>query len=175
LHLACDSCHRLFPNKGPNDWLQVVVEGGRVRHVCSWECREKLVPHERRPTTRAGCASVPRPCPYVSCRYNLYLDVHPETGAIQLNFPDLRPWEMPHSCALDVAERGAIPVERVGDVMNLTRERARQLYRVALSKVAPGMRRFVDEDDEDEDRSEAEVLELPAELGLATFDLVEGR
>jgi hypothetical protein len=111
----------------------------------------------------------------VSCRYNLYLDVHPETGAIQLSFPDLRPWEMPHSCALDVAERGAISVERVGDVMNLTRERARQLYRVALSKVAPELRRFAADHDGDEHTVEAEALDLPAELGLATFDIVEGR
>lgn len=82
-----------------------------------------------RPRTRAECAGVPRPCPFVGCRANLYLDVNPETGSIKLNRPDLEPWEMPAdaSCALDVAERGGITLEEVGVVTNLTRERIRQV------------------------------------------------
>lgn len=80
-----------------------------------------------RPKTRGDCAGGARPCPYVSCAHHLYLDVTPKTGAIKLNFPDLEPDEMAHSCALDVADEGGKPLEDVGAFTNLTRERIRQI------------------------------------------------
>ena len=49
------------------------------------------------------------------------------TGAIKLNFPDLEVWEMNETCALDVADRGGTTLEDVGAIMNLTRERIRQV------------------------------------------------
>lgn len=85
-----------------------------------------------RPHTRADCAEGPRPCPWVSCRYHLYLDVSPRTGSLKLNFPDLEVWELEESCALDVADRGQAGSERIGALLNLTRERARQLEEAAL-------------------------------------------
>jgi len=93
-----------------------------------------IEPYDR-PKTRAECQHGPRPCPYVGCAYNLYLDVNPETGSIKLNFPHLEPWEMEESCALDVAERGGITLEEVGTIMNLTRERVRQVEVRATSKL----------------------------------------
>src|SRR5690606_21580464 len=53
-----------------------------------------------RPVTRGECMSEARPCPWVACKYHLYLDVNPETGSIKINFPDLEPWEMKDTCAL---------------------------------------------------------------------------
>lgn len=88
-----------------------------------------------RPTTRSECASGPRPCPFISCKYHLYLDVSPRTGSIKLNFPDLDVWDLPVSCALDVADAGGSTLEDVGAIMNLTRERIRQLEVKALSKL----------------------------------------
>jgi hypothetical protein len=88
-----------------------------------------------RPVTRADCAQVPRPCPYISCKHHLYLDVSPRTGSIKLNFPDLEVWELPRSCALDVAEEGASTLESVGEIMNLTRERVRQVEVRALARL----------------------------------------
>jgi DNA-directed RNA polymerase sigma subunit (sigma70/sigma32) len=41
---------------------------------------------------------------------------------------------MVDSCALDVAERGGATLERVGELMNMTRERVRQIQDVALIK-----------------------------------------
>jgi len=67
-----------------------------------------------KPKTRAECADGARPCPYVSCKYHLYIDVSPRTGAIKLNFPDLEVWELPESCALDVADRGGTTLETWG-------------------------------------------------------------
>jgi hypothetical protein len=88
-----------------------------------------------KPTTRGECANQERPCPFVSCRHHLYLDVSPRTGSIKLNFPDLEVWELPVSCALDIADAGGSTLEAVGDIMNLTRERVRQLEVTAMSRL----------------------------------------
>jgi hypothetical protein len=90
---------------------------------------------EARPRTRADCVNGPRPCLFVSCKHNLYLDVNPETGSIKLNFPDKEIWELEHTCALDVAEKGGITLEEVGEIMNLTRERIRQVETRGLTKL----------------------------------------
>lgn len=165
------------------------------------------------PATRAACRDMPRPCPFVSCERHLYLDVHPETGAIKVNFPGLvrvdekrvkarlekvmgrvkvarrrgawearvrlqsgvtagarwnRPticargkttelararleaivraqlteehtWidlrQMEETCSDDVAEQGPQTDMRVGRLLNLTLERARQLRDAALLEV----------------------------------------
>jgi hypothetical protein len=128
-----------------------------------------------KPRTRAECVDGPRPCPYVSCQHHLYLDVSSRTGAIKLNFPDLEVWEMNETCALDIADRGGTTLEDVGAIMNLTRERIRQVEVKALAKLEAlrdmmALRDFVDEgpvgkrrlpvltrsEDEDEDEDEAE-------------------
>lgn len=103
-----------------------------------------------KPRTREECADAPRPCPYVSCKHHLFLDVSARTGAIKLNFPDLEVWEMNESCALDVADRGGTTLEDVGAIMNLTRERIRQVEVKALAKLQAlrdmeALRDYVDE------------------------------
>jgi Sigma-70, region 4 len=88
-----------------------------------------------RPAARHECMSMARPCPFVSCSHHLYLDVNPETGAIKLNFPHLEVWEMAETCSLDVADRGGITLEEVGAILNLTRERIRQVEVRGLAKI----------------------------------------
>lgn len=88
-----------------------------------------------KPRSRVECGCFERPCPYVSCKHHLYLDVNPATGSIKLNFPDLEVWEMEETCALDVADRGGITLEEVGEIMNLTRERIRQVELRGLEKL----------------------------------------
>jgi len=88
-----------------------------------------------KPETRAQCIDGPRPCPYVSCSHHLFLDISSKTGAIKMNFPDLDIWEMGESCAIDVADRGGTTLEDVGAIMNLTRERIRQVEVRALAKL----------------------------------------
>lgn len=104
-----------------------------------------------RPRTRGDCAQEERPCPWVSCKYHLYLDVNPETGSIKLNFPDLEVWEMKETCALDVADRNGITLEEVGEIMNLTRERVRQVEVRGLLKlkmIQPGEELPADDEDD---------------------------
>ena len=81
------------------------------------------------PRTRGECKGGPRPCPLVGCKYNLFLQVNPETGTMRLQFPDREPWHMPsdRSCALDVADEGGASLEHIGNIMNITRERVRQI------------------------------------------------
>ena len=103
-----------------------------------------------KPRTRSECVDGPRPCPFVSCKYHLFIDVSPRTGAIKLNFPDLEVWDMNESCALDVADRGGTTLEDVGAIMNLTRERIRQVEVKALAKLEAlrdmmALRDYVDE------------------------------
>lgn len=100
------------------------------------EQAEALESEMDRPQTRAECAEGPRPCPHVSCRHHLYLDVNPSTGTIKLNFPDLEVWELAISCALDVADMGGTAIELVSELMNVTRERIRQIEMQALSRLA---------------------------------------
>jgi hypothetical protein len=116
------------------------------------ELGRMLYPEEdvERPVSRADCGAGERPCPFVSCKHHLYLDVAARTGAIKLNFPDLEVWEMNETCALDVADRGGTTLEEVGAIMNLTRERIRQVEVKGLAKLQAlrdmmALRDYVDE------------------------------
>jgi len=80
----------------------------------------------RLPLTRGECKDGPRPCPLCSCRHHTYLDVT-KNGGIRLNFPGREVWELVESCSLDVADRGPHLDEEVGPMLNLTRERVRQI------------------------------------------------
>jgi len=149
------------------------------------ELGRMLYPDEQvdKPVTRADCSAGERPCPFVSCKHHLYLDVSARTGAIKLNFPDLEVWEMAETCALDVADRGGTTLEEVGAIMNLTRERIRQVEVKGLAKLEAlkdlgGLRDYVDEgpvgkrrlpvlakpvDDADEEDDEFDVDEFAGE------------
>jgi hypothetical protein len=146
-----------------------------------------------KPETRAECANGERPCPFVSCKHHLYLDVSAKTGAIKLNFPDLEVWEMNETCALDVADRGGTTLEEVGAIMNLTRERIRQVEVKGLAKLQAlrdmsALRDYVDEgpvgkrrlpvlakddvvkDEDDTDEEEVEEEFDVEEFAAAEFD-----
>lgn len=92
-----------------------------------------------RPRSRAECCAggvnAIRPCPWVSCAHHLYVDVNEDTGGLKLNFPHLEVWEMAETCSLDVADRGGITLEEVGAILNLTRERIRQVEVRGLAKI----------------------------------------
>lgn len=88
----------------------------------------------QRPMSRTQCASGPRPCVWVTCRYNLYLDVRGD-GVLRLNFPDREPEEMMASCALDLATDGPRTLESVAGLMGMSKERARQIEEHAMKKI----------------------------------------
>lgn len=102
----------------------LTVEEQRLRPIAL-----AVVQQYDRPQTRGECGTE-RPCPWVSCRANNYLDVTPG-GTIKLNHPGLEPWEVPpeRSCALDVAELGGVAADEAGAMVGLRRGRVGQMER----------------------------------------------
>lgn len=107
-----------------------------VRELAAHRCVVALdEPVEDRPHTRAECLRGPRPCPWVGCRYHLYLDVNPRIGSLRLQFPDLEPDEIPASCALDIADRGPIGEDQIAPLLNCTRARVQQVCQQAFDRL----------------------------------------
>ena len=92
-----------------------------------------------RPRTFGECDSVGLgdlfPCPFVSCKHHLYLDVNPRTGSIKLNFPGREVDELPATCSLRVSLRGGVTLEEVADIIGVVRERIRQVQDRALAQL----------------------------------------
>jgi hypothetical protein len=87
-----------------------------------------------RPKHRSDCANVPRPCPFVTCRYNLFCDIK-ETGALILNYPGLEPDEVVNSCALDLADKGDHSMEEIGRIMRTCRQMVFRVEQIAKAKI----------------------------------------
>ena len=116
---------------------------------------EALVHDATRPRTRAECPTGGR-CPFVSCKYHLYLDVNERNGSIKINFDGLEPWHLSTPCALDVAERHreGLKLRVVGEYMGgLTKERIRQIEADALAK----MRTLVDIEPETQEQGDGDT------------------
>lgn len=141
------------PRRDPNvPRPRTVVGAQAVKHGRARAPEDLILEIVERPKTRGDCMGEMRPCPWVGCKQHLYLDVNPVTGAIRIAFPDLEPWELEHTCALDVADRGGITLEEVGQITNVSRERIRQVETIALLKIKRTDREFEDPiPDRDED------------------------
>lgn len=112
-------------------------------------------PEHWRPATRAECIDLPRPCPYVGCRHHLAIEVTARGDIAHIGDPT----EMAETCALDIADRGGITLEEVGEIYAVTRERVRQIEEKAKRKIRkhPALREWLDHD-EDTKRSMWDVL-----------------
>lgn len=88
-----------------------------------------------RPRHRSDCDGVQRPCPFVGCRYNLFLEAT-IWGTLKYSRPGREPQDVPpgESCTLDVAGRGPQTLEEVGRLLGgLSRERVRQVEEACLA------------------------------------------
>lgn len=86
-----------------------------------------------RPKKRWQCEQGDRPCPFLSCRHHLAVDVT-AAGGLKLNHPEAELADLADTCALDVADRGGITLEEVAFRLNVTRERVRQEEVAAVLK-----------------------------------------
>lgn len=124
--------------------LKVIVDGDQDAKDAQQDFGDEL--EELRPRKRADCLSgginAQRPCPWYGCKYHLGLDINDETGSMSVRPLDA----MVHTCDLDVAEIGGVPgsgqgagisLEEAGEIMDLTRERMRQIEVRGLIKVKP--------------------------------------
>jgi hypothetical protein len=87
------------------------------------------------PLTRGECVDGIRPCPFVSCKHHLYLEAKAATGSIRINSGGVPPWRMATTCSLDVADAGGTTVENIGNLLNISRERVRQIELEAVEKM----------------------------------------
>ncbi len=88
-----------------------------------------------RPRTRGECQGGVRPCPFVSCRYHLFLDIDEETREIHLNYPGKEIFELENTCSLDIAEKGEVPLPEVARILNVGQKAVRNLVSRSLATV----------------------------------------
>ena len=97
--------------------------------------------YDKPPAKREDCIGKKRPCPWVRCKYHLIWDVNNSTIKNSGEYKgdeeicDLI-FSMKETCALDVADRGGSTLEEIGEILNMTRERVRQIQEC---KVGPKM------------------------------------
>lgn len=91
-----------------------------------------------RPKTRGDCleggTNAARPCPFASCRYNLIAD--PVTRGVKVTWPESEIDAATETCALDVADRGGVTHERVGEMMRITRQGVQLIEKKAMRNLA---------------------------------------
>ena len=124
--------------------VRAVREG--TREECTSATVKLVERYPPRPTRRHQCLSggynAERPCPYLSCRHHLAVQVA-DNGALKVQ----NDWEdMVYTCALDVADRGGLRLEQLSTIMGATREWIRQLeiaardgFLAALRHACPDM------------------------------------
>ena len=94
--------------------------------------RPKYYPFPKKPKNRSECMNGIRPCPFVSCRYHLYMDIVYGKIKTYSNVPIV----MNETCALDVAGNGkGMNLDELSLHFNLTRERVRQIIENSLRKI----------------------------------------
>lgn len=143
--------------------------GRKIRRVGSFTINVKrtpkrvlkvlgVQPEHWRPRHRADCRSVKRPCPYVSCKHNLYLDVM-ENGNIKINFAKGGPEALPPggSCVLDITERiGPLNETETGRALNMTYEGVRRIQKRIERKLGRPVFWRKDGDDDGEDTNDVQ-------------------
>lgn len=117
-----------------------------------------------RPRRRGQCAGQPtKRCPWITCAHHLAVDVT-EDGSLRINVPGARQlpllkptdpkpptdvWAdhvahaimtLPYTCALDVADEGPVSLPRIGRLMGVSKERARQLDETGKESLALALR-----------------------------------
>lgn len=122
------------------------IEDSILLYQTDEDKRRRMLTH--RPQTRGDCEDGYRPCPYVSCKYHLFLDVKGET--VTTNFHEDEGEElhelfrMRYTCALDVADKNGASLEEVAEAAgSITREGVRQFEKRVVAKLSPSAKRHL--------------------------------
>ena len=131
-----------------------IYDRPKTRRDClSAEQAEKIMGFKDKRGDGLNCQ---RPCPFVSCRYHLYVGYVGRPHIGEPGYPE--PWEIPVTCTLDIADEQGKTLEEVGTVLDLTRERIRQIESEAMVKFKTQMEELgYDIGDAISDRDEDDV------------------
>lgn len=94
--------------------------------------------HRQRPKTRADCINGPRPCPWVGCRYHLFLEIRQGgqgNGKLYFRWPGKELNECEHTCALDLAEEPLTSYE-IAQILGVSHQAILYAERQALQRLA---------------------------------------
>lgn len=115
----------------------------------------RRLPHLRvLPATRAECKDAPRPCPFVSCRYHLFLDIASDGRLFMTTDADEHDessierelYQMAETCALDVADGGSAQQDEVAVVLGITRRHVDDIEQTAKRKLEDKLRVLLADD-----------------------------
>jgi len=77
----------------------------------------------KKPTKRYECRNMPRPCPFVSCKYNLVLDNAKFKKEVlskeRLNNLGNALFELDETCVLDVCEQRGVTFNKLGKIFGI--------------------------------------------------------
>jgi hypothetical protein len=94
-----------------------------------------------RPRTFGECSRDPGPCPWVTCRHHLAIDVGPR-GALKIAFPGKEVDELAETCSLRVSGRGDHTEEEIARLLGVSSERISQISMAAQRKYEAGIRKL---------------------------------
>lgn len=101
--------------------------------------RLRVIRHDR-PVTRGDCEGTPRPCVFVSCRFNLSTEIAKGGKRVIVRFPDADGdpdfAAQPDNCALDWADRGPSALEDIGRAIGTTRQYVEQVLKPVMREEA---------------------------------------
>lgn len=138
----CNMCHRAPPapeRKRCEGCIEATRRWGRtwrLKQRTAAMAGEALAEAEAaeleaaRPRTRGDCAGGERPCPWASCRHHLLWEQGGAwDGGVLRSDDELLDLldRMPATCALDAADEGGLNLAEAGRLLDITRERMRQI------------------------------------------------
>jgi len=110
-----------------------------------------LETEKKRPTCRADCSEVSRPCPYILCKHNMFLDIK-DNGSIRYTQNTKDPLEVKHveingekvmpSCSLDIAEQfpEGLSCDAIGTLLGgISRETVRLVSKKSTASISSRM------------------------------------
>ena len=78
------------------------------------------------PKKRSECLNTSRPCPWLRCKHHMVWCTYDIKNMTNDEILDLI-FNLKETCTLDVADRGGVTLEEVGEIMGVSRERVRQI------------------------------------------------
>jgi hypothetical protein len=85
-----------------------------------------------RPKTRGECQGGERPCPRISCEHHMLWALISDKAPHRFfkktddEIVDII-FSLKETCVLDVADRGGVTLDEIGQILGITRERTRQI------------------------------------------------